>query len=97
MAPQQRAYFQRSLWCCYLVILSWHKILSWAIWVRPDSDLVVLVFSMKLAGVSPVPAMATDVVNPLDNMITAMVNQFGFFYISERDTTEDIFSNGFEG
>ena len=65
-----------------------------------DSELVIgnenalqLVFSQN--GSAPFTPLESSVVNPLDNTITAVVDELGFFYLGEVNP-DVIFSYGFE-
>ncbi len=47
-------------------------------------------------GNGPFSQLPNPIVNPLDNTISAIVDELGTFYLSERDTSGDLFSDGFE-
>jgi hypothetical protein len=52
-----------------------------------------IVFSPN--GAAPFTPLPT-IVNPLDNTITANINQAGFFFVGQRPLADPVFANGFE-
>jgi hypothetical protein len=58
-----------------------------------DENLLQVVFSPT--GAAPFTPLVSTV-NPLDNTITANINQAGFFFVGQRPVVDPVFANGFE-
>ncbi len=64
--------------------------------LQPGTNESALQLVFSADGSPPFVPLTASVVNPINNTITAVVDELGFFYLQETDRPESVFLDGFE-